>query len=180
MPSISFAESHDTSRLWADCNGNEAAVRQRLQFTALWSAGFMLPMGLEFGFRQRLNVVKTRPEQWENTGCDLSPFLRELFAVKKAHPVLAEDNFAATVALQSSGDVLALRKVSRDRRQQALLLINRDLTRHQRVCLHDVNAPFQRRGAVRDISPEHRLPSIGERFEYHLMPGQVKILLQEN
>lgn len=178
-PSIAFAESHDTNRLYAELNGNDTAIRQRLQFTALWSSGFMLPMGMEFGFRQRLNVVSTRPADSEQTGIDLSPFLRELFALKRQYAVLHEDNFAAPVALQGSGDVLALRKVSRDRRQQALLLINRDLVRHQRVYLHDISAPFQRRGPVRDISLEHRLPAIEGRFEYHLLPGQIKILLQE-
>lgn len=178
-PSISFAESHDTPRLHAELGGNETAIRQRLQFTALWSSDFMLPMGLEFGFRRKLNVVTTRPADWEQTGLDLSPFLRELFALKKKHVVLHEDNFAAPVTLQGSGDVLALRKISHDRRQQALLLLNRDPVRHQRVYLHDVSAPFQHHGKVTDISLEHRLPAVEGRFEYHLLPGQVKILLQE-
>lgn len=178
-PSISFAESHDTNRLFADSNGNEAVIRQRLQFTALWSTDFMLPLGLEFGFRRKPDVVRTRPADWEQTNIDISPFLRDLLLLKKKYAVLHEDSFVVPLPLQNSGDVLALRKISRDRRQQALLLINRDHTRHQRVYLNDVNAPFQRRAPVRDISIEHQLPAIADRFEYHLLPGQIKILLQE-
>lgn len=179
VPSISFAESHDTPRLMADCSGNVEAVKQRLAFTACWSAGFMLTQGTEFGYRQKLHVVRTRPADREQTGVDLSPFITALLAVKKEYRVLHEDSFATVVPLIGSGNVLALRKVSRDRRQQALLLVNRDLGAHQRVCLHDSSAPFQRRGRVRDVSPGHRVTEIGTHFEYHLQPGQVKILLQD-
>ena len=49
-PSISFAESHDTPRLYAEQHGNLDAVKQRYLFSALFSAGVMMPMGFEFGF----------------------------------------------------------------------------------------------------------------------------------
>jgi starch synthase (maltosyl-transferring) len=53
-PSISFPESHDTDRLFQEANGNVAAVKQRYLFAALFSAGVMMPIGFEYGFRRRL------------------------------------------------------------------------------------------------------------------------------
>ena len=64
-PSISFPESHDTDRLFQEVHGNEAAMKQRYLFSALFSAGVMVPIGFEYGFRRRLHVVNTRPGDWE-------------------------------------------------------------------------------------------------------------------
>jgi starch synthase (maltosyl-transferring) len=70
-PSISFPESHDTERLFQEVNGNEAAMKQRYLFSALFSAGVMIPIGFEYGFRRRLHVVNTRPGDWEPPNIDL-------------------------------------------------------------------------------------------------------------
>ena len=63
--SVSFAESHDTERLASELDGDEQAVKMRYAFSALFSSGVMMPIGFEFGFRRRLDVVKTTPEDWE-------------------------------------------------------------------------------------------------------------------
>ena len=45
-PSISFPESHDTPRLGEELNGNVNGLKQRYLFSALFSAGVMIPSGL--------------------------------------------------------------------------------------------------------------------------------------
>ena len=68
-PSIGFPESHDTPRLVEDLERQgirdpaliEAAYRQRYLFAALFSSGVMMPIGYEFGWRRKLDVVTTRP-----------------------------------------------------------------------------------------------------------------------
>ncbi|MBW1719420.1 MAG: alpha-amylase, partial [Deltaproteobacteria bacterium] len=67
VPSISFPESHDTGRLCEELHGNIEGLKQRYLFAALFSAGVMIPIGFEFGFLKRSHVVKTRPEDWEET-----------------------------------------------------------------------------------------------------------------
>ena len=52
VPSISFAESHDTERLAAELGGDREAVKMRYAFSALFSTGVMMPMGFEYGFRR--------------------------------------------------------------------------------------------------------------------------------
>ena len=70
-PSISFPESHDTPRLAAETGGSEALQRQRYAFAAFFSAGVQMPIGYEWGFERPLDVVKTRPEDWEPAHFDL-------------------------------------------------------------------------------------------------------------
>ena len=68
--SISFPDSHDTTRLMEECNGNENQFLQRLYFETIFSKGFMITSGLEYGFKKKLNVVDTSYNDWENTGLD--------------------------------------------------------------------------------------------------------------
>ncbi len=74
-PSIGFPESHDTERLYSESGNNLDALKQRYLFAALFSAGVMMPIGYEYGFRNRLHVVETRPEHWEEPAVDLTEFI---------------------------------------------------------------------------------------------------------
>ena len=130
IPSISFAESHDTERLAAELTGNREAVRQRYVFSALFSTGVMIPIGFEYGFRKRLHVVYTRPGHWEQSSWDDSDFIRSVNEFKASQPILNED---APWELRDSGNptVVALLKKSSDGSQAAVLLLNKDLHRVQ-------------------------------------------------
>ena len=98
-PSISFPESHDTDRLAAEAMAQgltapdriEALYRQRYLFAATFSTGLMMPIGYEFGFRRKLDVVRTRPADWEEPLFDLSDYIAEVNAMKAEQPVLNEE-----------------------------------------------------------------------------------------
>ena len=97
-PSIAFPESHDTERLAAELERRglgpaaiEARCRQAYAFAASFSKGVMMPMGYEFGWRRRLDVVKTRPEDAEPRYYDLSPSIAATNAMKRATPALNEE-----------------------------------------------------------------------------------------
>lgn len=90
-PSIAFPESHDTARLAEENDGDERVSRLRYLFAAAFSSGLMMTMGYEYGFRRPLNVVETRPEDWETGSFDLSPFITEVNRMKAATPVLNEE-----------------------------------------------------------------------------------------
>ncbi len=91
-PSISFPESHDTERLFAESGNNVEALKQRYLFAALFSSGVMMPIGYEFGFSRRLHVAETRPEHWEQTAVDLSDFIRHVNQIKAEYPVFQEES----------------------------------------------------------------------------------------
>jgi starch synthase (maltosyl-transferring) len=87
-PSISFPETHDTTRVAADSGGSEAVQRQRYAFAAAFSAGVMLPVGYEFGFKRQVNVVHTMPADWERKSFDLTRFVERVNRLKLERPAL--------------------------------------------------------------------------------------------
>ncbi|MBC5801166.1 MAG: DUF3416 domain-containing protein [Candidatus Eremiobacteraeota bacterium] len=99
-PSIAFPESHDTPRLSAELSQSfpgiakrqtEAAYRFRYLFAAIFSSGVMMPMGYEYGFSKRLDVVNTRPHDWEQPRFDLTEFIAATNALKGSLPALGEE-----------------------------------------------------------------------------------------
>jgi starch synthase (maltosyl-transferring) len=174
--SVSFPESHDTLRLAEETNGNLDAIKQRYFFSALFSAGVMIPIGFEYGFRRRLDVVKTRPADWENTAIDLTRFIRTLNAVKAENPVFQED--APTDILRADNpEILFLRKSSPRSREQALLILNRDVFNKQNFHAENLYDNLHTPGPLRDVSPEYPLAFIPRPFNYDLRPGQGIVLV---
>jgi starch synthase (maltosyl-transferring) len=108
-PSISFPETHDTTRLAADTGGDEAVQRQRYAFAIGFSAGVMMPIGYEYGFRRKTDVVHTMPSDWERRSFDLGPFVRRANRLKLATPILqGEGNLTAPEGL--GRDLLVLER----------------------------------------------------------------------
>ncbi|HEX5869861.1 MAG TPA: alpha-amylase family glycosyl hydrolase, partial [Longimicrobium sp.] len=87
-PSIAFPESHDTPRMAEESGGREEVQRQRYALAAAFSAGVMMPVGYEFGFRKQVNVVSSMPTDWERRQWDLRAFVTRVNRLKLAHPVL--------------------------------------------------------------------------------------------
>lgn len=124
-PSIAFPESHDTERLAAEGDGSEAQSRLRYLFSAFFSTGVMMPIGYEFGFRRKLHVVETQPDDWEEPLFDLTEFIREVNRMKAGIGVLNEEG--PQDRLTSKGaPVVVLLRVSETKPGRALALINSD------------------------------------------------------
>jgi starch synthase (maltosyl-transferring) len=122
-PSVSFPESHDTARLFTETSGNLAVHKQRYILAAMFASGVLMPVGYEFGFRRRLNVVTSSPKDWENTGLDLSAFIAAVNQVKTSRQVLRDEGFW-TVLTRYDRPTLALEKVVHGDRM--LFLVNKD------------------------------------------------------
>ncbi|MEW5726453.1 MAG: maltotransferase domain-containing protein, partial [Pseudomonadota bacterium] len=125
-PSVAFPESHDTERLAAETDGDVAAhLRLRALFSAFFSAGWMIPMGYEWGYRKKLDVVTTRPGDREDTGIDVSDFIARVNAVKAAARALNEEGPQHRLTDPAS-PVVALLRVTPDGFEAALLVMNTD------------------------------------------------------
>jgi starch synthase (maltosyl-transferring) len=122
-PSISFPESHDTPRLAEETGGSEAVQRQRYAFAAAFSAGVMMPVGYEFGFRRQVNVVKTMPTDWERRAWDLRPFITRVNRLKRAHPVLQGEGRLRPVDVW--GDTLTLERTADDGSARGWIVVNK-------------------------------------------------------
>jgi starch synthase (maltosyl-transferring) len=147
-PSISFPESHDTTRLAADENGNEPVQRQRYAFAAAFSAGLMMPIGYEFGFKKKLDVVSTRPADWETASFDLQRFIARANRLKMEHLLLHGEG--KLKAIRSDKNVLVLQRGAGQAPEQlGWILVNKDNG-------HQVRASLDGLG----LNPGHRLHRI--------------------
>ncbi len=179
-PSISFPESHDTVRLAEELGGSVEGMKQRYLFSALFSAGVMIPMGFEFGLRKRLNVVSTTPQDWPTspweTGIDLREFIKEVNEIKAAHSLFAEEAPTAMLPYENP-NVLVMWKASASGSEESLLILNKDIREKQRFQTEAVLKFLQSGLPVADISPEYRLDYVPSPFEYDLRPGQGILLI---
>ena len=128
-PSVSFPESHDTTRLAADTNANEAVQRQRYAFAASFSAALMMPIGYEFGFKRKLDVVLTRPTDWETPAFDIRGFVKQVSNLKAQSPLLQGEG--ELIRLKSDTNTLVLERRSQQAPgQRGWILINKSTGDH--------------------------------------------------
>ncbi len=125
IPSVSFPESHDTPRLAQELEGERAAVLLRYAFAAVFSTGVMMPMGFEFGFRKRLHVVETTPENWETPQWDLTASIAAVNRTKAAFRPLNEEGPIQPVEL-GSPRLFGFRKQTQDGQEEVLAILNLD------------------------------------------------------
>ena len=98
-PSIGFPESHDTDRLAADLaregvtDPAEQERRYKLAyaFAAAFSKGVMMPLGFEWGWTKRVDVVSTTKLDAEAKRFDLEAFIASINRMKRCTPALNEE-----------------------------------------------------------------------------------------
>ncbi|MBD5653694.1 MAG: DUF3416 domain-containing protein, partial [Candidatus Eremiobacteraeota bacterium] len=152
-PSIAFPESHDTARLVTELatlpeREIETAYRFRYLFAAFFSAGVMMPMGYEYGFSKKLDVVSTRPDDWETPRFDLSAFIADVNAMKAALPALNEEGAQRSIA---AGGAMVLVRGAVTSRDVAVAAFNADPTTDVELDPAIVTDALD--GAARDVTP---------------------------
>jgi len=167
-PSVAFPESHDTERVFPQ--GGELALKQRYALAASVSAGVLMPIGYEFGFSRKLDVVHTTTADWEQPAADVTGFIARVNAARAAHPIFNVDT-APRVIGQDNPEVVCLSRHFEGER--LLICANRDLNGEQQVWL-DLGRLLGKEAAFTDLLlPERRLSAKwGER----LMPGEVVLV----
>jgi starch synthase (maltosyl-transferring) len=175
VPSIGFPESHDTERLSAEAGGAVEVARQRYLFSAYFSTGVMIPVGFEFGFKKRLNVVKTGPQDWEPPTYDLTGYISGVNRMKKSCPVLLAEG--PQVRGNPKGEpVVLLLKSLEGRRGRVLAVIN--ATREEQpVHLPNLAAllgkPLK---ACRDLTPDTIPLKLRGDLSFTLGPAGMRLL----
>jgi starch synthase (maltosyl-transferring) len=175
-PSIGFPESHDTRRMFEEFEGNIDALRQHYLFTAMFASGVMIPMGFEYGFRKRLDVVNTTPQDWEQPNVDLTEFITQVNAIKDQVPLFAGEG---RIERQEYPDpaILVLRKHAINGSAQALLVLNKDPWNRQRFYVDDLYRLIQSPAPLRDLSPDWAMEELPTPFEFWLGPGMARVLV---
>lgn len=178
-PSISFPETHDTNRLISDLGAsgvtNVAEVEQRYRnaylFAAVFSAGVMIPIGFEFGFRKKLDVVKTRPEDWEAPAFDLTRWIAQVNRMKASVPVLNEEGPQRAIHLGDGRIVCLLRRALRGP-AWAIVLVNTDRTWPVTARIEWLDGDVQE---GREVTPGGSDREFRAGSEVTLQPGEVRI-----
>lgn len=176
-PSIGFPESHDTPRLIKELDGNLAAVKRQLTFSALFSSGYMITSGFEYGFTKALNVVKTDPTWWEETEIDLSEFIKNIAQLKKDYPVLNQELGVEIVDQANWPNVFCFRK-SIPGEKAIFVVLNKDVNKHQHVFIPDLEV-VTGEGPLLDISLEYPLETVPKCLDYALRPAEIKVFAQK-
>ncbi|MCX7881833.1 MAG: alpha-amylase family glycosyl hydrolase [Brevinematales bacterium] len=177
-PSISFPESHDTMRLAMELKNHLPAIKQRILFTAFFSSGWMIPIGLEYGFRKKTDVVFTTPNDWEPINYDLTSFLTSINRIRQHYSLFSEETENMILHHENAHNVLVMLKVSEDKKSKALLILNQDTYNMQKVSLGHLGQYFgPSLATLEDLSLENPQAYVpGENYDYNLHPGEVRIL----
>ena len=175
IPSISFPESHDTSRLAAELNADRDAVKMRYAFAVLFATGVMIPIGFEYGFRRRLHVVETRPEDWEEPSWDISEFIGSVNRLKQSRRLFNQEGPIDLIALENP-DIFAFVKWSKDRRERALVLLNKDSRKRQSFRLQSIGGFLASSARVEDVSPDGNLPHTPDFQTCFLEPSAAHVI----
>ncbi|MFZ0255038.1 MAG: alpha-amylase family glycosyl hydrolase [Gammaproteobacteria bacterium] len=174
-PSIAFPESHDTTRLAAEANGDERHSRFWYLFTATFSSGVMMPIGYEFGFRRQLHVAKTRPQDWEKPHFDLTAFVRAVNEMKARTAVLNEEG-PQTRFTSPEAPIVGLMRRSESSSERVATLLNPDPQHAQDFLAADLmKAMSTDTEAMEDITPLRDAASLVEHERIQLGPEEIRV-----
>lgn len=176
--SISFPESHDTTRLAEEFGGNINVLKQRYLFAALFSAGVMMPVGYEFGFRKKPHVVQTRAHDWEKTDIDITDYIKKVNKIKETYKIFQEESPMEIINTHNY-NILVMWQGSTKTREEALVILNKDGWNVQHFQEHNLRSYVQAGAPLMDVSPEYPVDFIPQPFIYDLNPGQGLILVTQ-
>jgi starch synthase (maltosyl-transferring) len=175
VPSISFPESHDTERLAVELKGDREVIKMRYGFSALFSTGVMMPIGFEYGFSRRLNVVETAPEDWEKPNWDISDYIGRVNRLKASRRVFNAEGPIDTARIDNP-HIFTFVKWSPDRRERALVVINKDARLQQSFRLQSLGQFLAGVARVEDISPEVSLQHTPDFQQATLKPSAFHVI----
>ena len=174
--SISFPETHDTTRTAADSHGDDRVSKMRYLFSAVYSTGVMIPIGYELGFTKKLDVLWTSPKNWEDPTFDISGFIRKTNEMKASHRVFNEEG--PQKALKGFGEnLLVMKKSTNDVREKALVVINRNNKTLENFAIESLSGLMGTDAAAVDVSPEDPLDSVPDRLDIVIGPLRSKIFV---
>jgi len=140
-PSISFPESHDTTRLAQDQPGTLEMQKNRYVLAAIFSKGLMMTTGYEHGAVKQVNVVNTRPSDMETTKWDLRQWIGRINALKLETAALCEEGQWRNMGSYDH-DLLFLEKRTDNGKPGIGVMINKDWHNKRSVNRDEIPGDF--------------------------------------
>jgi hypothetical protein len=139
----------------------------------------MIPIGYEYGFRKKLHVVETTPDDWEDPAFDLTEFIGAVNKMKAAYRVLNEEGPQRHVSLGKN--VACLVRRTEDHQDWAVTLINIDRGKNAKVGLKKLDIDLSGGHEVTPGKEGHALPSgkeVRPGKEGHALPSGKEVTLE--
>lgn len=180
VPSIAFPESHDTQRLSLESKNDLALIKQRTAFTAFYSTGWMVPIGFEFGFQKKPDVVHTYPKDWESPTFDLCTFIKAVNETRASHKVFNEEGPITKLKHPHEDNVLILKKETKDGKEIVLIMINSQNKGSEPILFHEIPSVQEifHGKTLKDLSIEYPVElSNTQDLKIRLAPYELKLIL---
>lgn len=172
--SISFPETHDTERLMSEVKNNTKIFLQRLYFAAIFSKGFMIPSGFEYGFKKKLHVVNTTSDDWEQTNEDYSSNIKKILNIKNSLAPLNEES-PIEVIPQANHIFVFIKEWNNEK---VLICINKDVKKSQKLKINNLEELLNI-DMIKDYSPGNRINGHLSDLDIKLEPAELKIFASE-
>ncbi|HYF56402.1 MAG TPA: maltotransferase domain-containing protein, partial [Salinarimonas sp.] len=180
-PSIAFPENHDMARIAAGLAPERVAdvLKARYALAATFSAGVLMPIGYEWGYRGDLHVVETTPADREDTGIDISGFIGAVNRARAAMPALNREGAQRRLSAPDAGYLALLRLDSGhpgSARHAALVLASvsdEPMSVDMGALLAQAGGLFSR---FEDRTPDAAPLDLAAERTITLRPGEVRIL----
>ncbi|MDR3012080.1 MAG: hypothetical protein LBU70_02580 [Chitinispirillales bacterium] len=140
-PSISFPESHDTTRLAADDPQSLSMQKNRYVLSMVFSKGLMMTTGYEFGAKKQVNVVNSRPADMADKQWDLTAWIAAINSLKLDTPILCEEGQWRNVSGYDH-DLLFLEKKTNNGKPALGVMINKDWHNQRHVHRNEIPGEF--------------------------------------
>ena len=180
-PTIAFPESHDTDRLASEVGSQDTErlarhLKMQYLFAACFSTGVMVPVGYEYGFTRKLDVVKTRPEDWEDAKLDLTGFIGAVNAMKRDTLALNVEGPQWRATAPHSPVVGLVRTVNGSGEGCSVVLLNPDESSAHRIdpgpVLASTGGVF---GGFDDVTPEAQAKPFEPGTDLVLNPLELRV-----
>lgn len=170
-PSMTFPENHDTQRFAAESGGNRNMAVMKYALGAYFCTGIAITLGFEYGFKKKIDVVRTNPSWWEAGLYDIQSEIGAVNTVKASCPVLNQDRVPDIIPL--GDDIFAFTKLSKDGRERIFVVANTHPDQYRTFRYDNFYGLMGEH--VKDLSHGYRMPHIPYNLEYVLYPGEVKL-----
>ncbi len=171
-PSISFPGNHDTSRYHLKDTKMIVEYLRKLYFAAVFSGGFLMTSGFEYGYSRDLNTITTTPEDREVTGFDFRENVKRILGIKRSNYLLSFESKIEIPHNSNNEGVLSLLKVSEN--ESILILVNKSSDIDASVEIYNMDKIFSNKDVYEIFPSETPRQVINNIFS--LKPAEIKIV----
>ena len=136
---ISFPENHDTERVAKRYNGNEAALKMWYTISAFMNTGVMIPIGFEYGCRERLDVMSDFEYDIKESNLNIKSHIKWINGVKDSLTILKEESDIFIINVENS-NAFVIKKLSKDRKEELLLVVNRNIESSETIEIKELSS----------------------------------------